>query len=80
MEISETEKRRLVARLHRIEGQIRGLENRINSREHPLLLLNQFEAVISATKAVMQSYVEEIIEQLPIEDRSQLIKRLIRKN
>lgn len=79
MEISETEKRRLVARLHRIEGQIRGLENRLNSREHPLLLLNQFEAVISATRATMQSYVEEVIDQLSPEDRAQLIRRIIRK-
>jgi DNA-binding FrmR family transcriptional regulator len=80
VEISETEKRRLVARLHRIAGQIRGLENRLNSREHPLLLLNQFEAVISAAKSVMQSYVGEVIDQLPTEDRSQLIRRLIRKS
>lgn len=73
-------RRRLTSRLHRITGQIRGLETLIISGETPLLTIAQFDAAISATKSALQSYVETILEDLSPDERRKLLKRLIRKS
>lgn len=76
----DKDRRRIIARLHRVEGQLRGLENQITTNDDTLSIIAQFDAAISATKGALHSYVEEIIEDLPDDERQKLLKRLIRKN
>ena len=78
-DMSHQESRKIVSRLHRIAGQLRGLENLIDSGESPLLVIAQFDAAIVASKSALQSYVETIIDDLSPIERQKLLKRLIRK-
>ena len=76
----DKDRRKIIARLHRIEGQLRGLENQITVSDDALSVVTQFDAAISATKGVLNAYVEEIINDLSDEKRKKLLARLIKKN
>ncbi|MEX0594621.1 MAG: metal-sensing transcriptional repressor [Patescibacteria group bacterium] len=76
----DKETRRLTARLHRIEGQLRALEKQLVSESDPLLVIAQFDAAISATKGALNSYINETITDLPADIRQKIIKRVITKS
>jgi DNA-binding FrmR family transcriptional regulator len=78
-DISDQEYRRLTGRLHRVEGQLRGLEKLLSSGESPLLVIAQFDAAIAAARAAQYGYIEAVIDGLPPDERQRLIKRLVRK-
>ena len=75
----DKDRRKIIARLHRVEGQLRGLENQLNNNEDVLSVIAQFDAAISAAKSALHGYIEEVIDDLPAEKRQKLLKRLIRK-
>ena len=50
-------------RLHRIEGQIRGIENMIESEQDLRKVITQVQAVISALESVKLEIVKKQIEE-----------------
>ena len=76
----DRDRRKIIARLHRVEGQLRGLEGQITVSDDVLSVIAQFDAAISATKGVLNVYIEEIISDLSEEKIKKLISRLIKKN
>ena len=52
------EKQKLIARLHRISGQIRGIENSINSDIECIEVLRQINSAAGALKGVWLQFLE----------------------
>lgn len=78
--MQDLEQRKLIARLHRLAGQVRSLEELIVKRDN-LQAIGQFEAVIAAAKASLVYYLEAgllIDSDIDGQERKQLL-RLIRK-
>lgn len=67
------EKEAIMARLRRIEGQIRGLQKMVSKGDSCADVMMQVAAVISAIKKVaamiIHEYMEECLEKLPQEKR-----------
>ena len=77
--MSEENRKKLVARLRRVAGQIRALEGEIKGE--PDKVVNQFLAVIAASKAVLRYYLEVALLEKPelsVGDRQLLAKLLNR--
>lgn len=55
---SDGEKRKLCMRLHRIEGQIRGIENAVNADAHCIDILRQINSAAGALKGVWLEFLE----------------------
>lgn len=55
---TEEEKQKLCARLHRIEGQIRGIENAINVDTPCIDVLRQISSAAGALKGVWLEFLE----------------------
>lgn len=76
----DQEQRKLIARLHRLAGQVRSLEGLIVKQDNQQAI-GQFEAVIAAAKASLTYYLEaELLtdRDLGDQEKKQLL-RLIRK-
>ena len=54
---SETEKKDLIARLSRIEGQVRGIKNMVEEERYCVEILNQ----VSAVQAALNSFNKELL-------------------
>lgn len=52
-------KNRLISRLHRIEGQARGIEAMLRERKNYTLIIQQIEAMRAATSQLISMMVEE---------------------
>ena len=77
--MTEQEKRKLVSRLHRLEGQVRALEKQLDS-DDPLTTCGQFDAVIAAAQSSLVEYLSIVLQQsIPQEEKNRLIKRLVRR-
>lgn len=78
--ITEENARKLVARLHRLEGQVRALEKLVAGGD-AVKTISQFEAVVAAAKASLLFYVDsQFLDQenlSPVERKT--LKRLFRK-
>jgi CsoR family transcriptional regulator, copper-sensing transcriptional repressor len=60
MKLSNVEaKEKLLSRLHRIEGQVRGIETMINEERDCREILQQFSAIRSAVQSANLSFFEE---------------------
>ncbi len=76
----DEDKQRIRARLRRIAGQVRALEETVG-QDDSSKFIGQLEAVIAAGKASLRFYVERKMlsgEELSGEDR-QLLARLVEK-
>ena len=73
---------KIISRLHRIEGQVRGVENMIREKKSVSQTIQQLEAVRGATSQVITSLIEDAILQenhtLTLEEITSL-KRIIKK-
>lgn len=77
--MNEKEKRKLVSRLHRLEGQVRALENQLDN-DDPLTTCGQFDAVIAAAQGSLIEYLLIVLNQkIPQETKDKLIRRLARR-
>lgn len=54
---SEEERKKLVTRLNRIEGQVRGIKNMIEEERYCVDILNQ----VSAVQAALNSFSKELL-------------------
>lgn len=50
---------KIISRLHRIEGQARGIENMIRDRKSTAQIIQQLEAMRSATNQIISMLIEE---------------------
>ena len=57
---SEKEKKDLITRLNRIEGQVRGIKNMVEEERYCVEILNQVSAVQSALNSFMLVYVQRV--------------------
>lgn len=78
MQISDTETRtKMIQRLRRIEGQVRGVQNMLTENRDCQEILQQLSAVRSAVQSAMvvtmQSYISQCLLESPdgSEDRAQ---------
>ena len=71
--------RKLVGRIHRLEGQVRALE-RVLAADDYIQTITQFEAVIAAAKASLAEYVEIALTDsaVAIETKQKIIARLVK--
>lgn len=58
---SDEDKKKLINRLSRIEGQVRGLKNMVESDSYCIDILNQASAVVSALESFERSLLEDHI-------------------
>lgn len=75
------QERKLVGRIHRLEGQVRALE-RVLAGDDYIQSITQFEAVIAAAKAALNEYIEIALadENLPLQAKQKIIERLIKSS
>lgn len=75
------QERKLVARIHRLEGQVRALERVLGSGDSQQII-TQFEAVIAAAKAAFTEYSAITLADADIsaETKLRLINRLIKNS
>ncbi len=77
--MNDQQKRKLVCRLHRLEGQVGALEKLLENQD-PLIVTGQFEAVIAAAQSTLAEYWEIVLsEPITPETRQKLIKRIARR-
>lgn len=73
----DSEKRKLINRLHRIEGQVRSLERQLSDMDN-LSVIGQFDATISALKGCLSEYIALALkDDLSEERKAKIIARLI---
>lgn len=57
------ETKKIVNRLHRIEGQVRGIEKMVDTQESLEQVVVQVQAIQSAMVSVKKMLIEKIVEQ-----------------
>jgi len=78
--MTEQEKRQIISRLHRIEGQIKALE-KLLEKDDPELFVGQFLAIIAASQSCLTTYLTSIITtEMSPELRSKLLLKVIRSS
>ncbi len=73
---------KIISRLHRIEGQVRGVENMLREKKSVPLIIQQLEAVRSATTQAAASLLEDTVlqEGYQLSDQDVItLKRIIKK-
>ena len=58
---SEKEKKDLITRLNRIEGQVRGIKNMVEEERYCVEILNQVSAVNSFNKKLLASHIHSCV-------------------
>ena len=78
---SEEEKKRIIARLRRIEGQVRGLQNMIESNRECIEVLRQISSVSGALHGVwvnvLNDHLKGCIRDALVEKNDSLVDDLI---
>ena len=72
----DLEKRKLISRLHRLEGQVKALEKAIEGDK--MVAINQMKAVIAAAKGCLLTYGEIALQDASIETRQKILKQIVR--
>ena len=65
---SEKEKKDLITRLNRIEGQVRGIKNMVEEERYCVEILNQVSAVQSALNSFNKKLLASHINSCVVED------------
>ncbi len=86
MKTQNTETRQnLVARLRRIEGQVRGVQTMISDERDCEEILQQLTAIRSAVQSASQLFLEEYatdclvnLEAAEVGDREQVVRKVLR--
>lgn len=71
-------KNRLINRVHRIEGQARGIENMLREDRSYKEIITQLKAVSSASSQITTEILRELLnkERLDTEDKAYILKSM----
>ena len=77
----EQEKNKLINRTHRIEGQIRGIENMIREERRAEEIITQLRAISSAADQITAELIKDLLSKksLSAEDKKYIL-RLMKKD
>ena len=75
--MEEQEKRQLIARLHRLEGQVRALEAKLANDNDAITTVIQMKAVIAAARGCLNEYARSVTGSVENEETRQALLKLL---
>ena len=79
--MDDIQKNRLINRIHRIEGQIRGIENMFHENRNYKEIIIQLKAISAASNNITSELIKDLLSKksLSSDDRDYIL-RLMKKN
>ena len=72
--MTKTAQKQIVNRLHRIEGQVRGIEKMLDGAEEVENVLMQLDAVKASVDSLKRNYVKEHVRSTLYEEFESILK------
>ncbi len=79
--MDDTQKNRLINRIHRIEGQVRGIENMFLEDRNYKEIIIQLKAVSSASSKITSELIRDLLSKKSLDENDKAyILKLIKKD
>jgi len=72
--MSKSAQKQIINRLHRIEGQVRGIEKMLNEEEEVQKVLVQLDAIKAGVDSLKRNYVKEHVRSTLYEELESILE------